>query len=147
MEIKDLTGQDIAVLAETFNKKYRAYLMDPVQKLRFFELSALRNHQGVSVKVILQNPSKTYYYPVEARIADEDHDYSPKEAALFLFDYIDCYFEEYLKKQDVYIPIDWSEFEFDGMPFQLKGQVFNLHLEHLADRILDQQGMGESHIS
>ena len=140
---KELTRQDLAVLTETFNKKYRAYLVHPVHKVRFFELSASRNTDGVFVKVILQNQTKSFYYPIEARIADEDHDFSPQEAALFLFDYIDSYFEEYLQKGDVYVPIDWTEYEWDGTPFQLKGQVFNLHLEHLADQILSRHGMAE----
>lgn len=147
LQIKDFSSQDLALLTETFNKKYRAYLVDSLHKLRFFELVAHREHQGVFVKVVLQNASKAYYYPIEARIADVDHDFSPKEAALFLFDYIDSYFEEYLKNGDVYLPIDWTEFEFDGTPFQLKGQIFNLHLEHLADQILAQHGMGDNYLS
>ena len=60
-----------------------------------------------------------------------------KDAVLFLLDYIDCYFEEFFKEdENVFLPIDWSEYSFDEVPFQLKGQILNLHVEDLADRIL-----------
>jgi hypothetical protein len=63
---------------------------------------------------------------------------SSRDAALFLVDYIDAYYEEYLRDGETFLPIDWAEYESEGVVFQLKGQVLNLEAEKLADEILAQ---------
>ena len=51
---------------------------------------------------------------------------------------MDIYFDEYFKgEEDVYIPIDWTEYTFENLSFKMRGQVRNLKMESLADEILE----------
>jgi hypothetical protein len=115
------------------SRKYGAAL-----KQRYFEVDLKRDGSGVYAKVTLRDRSGSFYYPVEGRIAHEDHSMSSRDAALFLVDYIDAYYEEYLRDGETFLPIDWAEYESEGVVFQLKGQVLNLEAEKLADEILAQ---------
>lgn len=136
---KGLSKEELDQIAETLNRKYRGYLSDPIHKTRFFSVEAHREPRGVYAKVILQNDNQSFYYPIEIRLADLDHDFSMKDGLIFLFDYVDSYFEEFLKNSDVYLPIEWTEHEYEGIPFQIKGQVYNLYLERMADRLLGEE--------
>lgn len=117
-------------LAAAMQTKYRMALGE-----RRFGIEANIRGRGVFVKVILQNPDRSYYYPVEGRMLFEQEEMKSAEAALFLIDYIDTYFEEYLLEEDeeLFLPIDWADHQYEGVSFQLKGQILNLKLEELAD--------------
>lgn len=120
-------------LSELMARKHQSFLND-----RHFEIGVTLSHKpdAVCVKVLLRNKSGSFYYPVEARMT-LDQDMTKEETGYFLIDYIDVYFEEYLADGgDVYLPIDWTDFECEGKTFQLKGQVFNLELEQKADELL-----------
>ncbi len=136
LAIKGLSQDELDHIAETLNRKHRSHLSDPVYKTRFFQVAAQRDSRGVYAKITLQNQDQSFYYPVESRLADIDHDLSAKDAVFFLFDYIDAYWDEYFQNPDVFLPIDWTEYEYDGIPFQLKGQILNLRLERLGDRLI-----------
>ncbi len=120
-------------LAASMNSKYRLALGE-----RRFSLSAEVRGRGVFVKVLLSNPDKSFYYPVEARVLYEKEEMKSGEAALFLFDYIDTYFEEFLLEEDeqLYLSIDWSDHQYEAIEFQVRGQILNLKLEEAADEWL-----------
>ena len=102
----------------------------------YFEASVTADDDQVVTKVILRNLSGSYYYPVEGRLAHQEQELSQRDAFLLLFDYIDLYFEEYLKTREVYLPIDWADYECEGAQLQLRGQILNLEAERLADEYL-----------
>lgn len=126
-----VTPEERTELALMLSRKYGAALNQ-----RYFEVDLKSDGNGVYAKVTLRDKSGSFYYPVEGRIAHEDHSMSNREAALFLVDYIDAYYEEYLRDGETFLPIDWAEYEADGVVFQLKGQVMNLEAERLADEFL-----------
>lgn len=131
-----LTNEECQELAETMMKKYRIALKD-----RAFSIKASLQGKGVYITILFSNPDQSYYYPVEARVMYAEEEMSPREAALFLIDYIDTYFEEYLLEEDeeLFLPIDWTDHEYEAVDFQIKGQILNRKLESLADEWLKGQ--------
>jgi hypothetical protein len=128
-----LTQEDCDELAEQMSTKYRIALQD-----RRFQIQASIKGRGVFVTVLFSNADQSYYYPVEARILYGKEEMKAREAALFLIDYIDTYFEEYLLEEDeqLYLPIDWSDHQYEAVEFQVRGQILNRKLEQLADEWL-----------
>lgn len=127
-----LSTDDLSELSSVMERKYAAHLSQ-----RRFEVIANKDATGVYAKVTLKNKSGSYFYPVEGRLAHLDHDMTAKEAVLFLLEYIDAYFAEYFREGgEVYLPIDWADYEYDGVPMQLKGQILNLEVEKMADEWL-----------
>ncbi|MBC7530624.1 MAG: hypothetical protein H7318_03535 [Oligoflexus sp.] len=130
-----LTNDECVELAETMVKKYRIAMKD-----RSFSIHASVKDKGVYVTVLLSNKDQSYYYPVDARLVFAAEEMEPREAALFLIDYIDTYFEEYLYEEDeqIYLPIDWTDHEYEAFTFQMKGQIINKKIESMADQWLAQ---------
>lgn len=130
-----LTLEEIQTLAEAMNTKYRL-----ARRERLFQISVEKKGKGIYVTVLLANTEQSFYYPVEARILYEAEELSPRNAALFLIDYIDMYFEEFLLEEDesLYIPIDWADHQYDAIDFQIRGQIINKMLENMADELLQQ---------
>lgn len=128
-----LNQDDCEALAKAMESKYAMAL-----KGRNFKVEAEVKGRGVFVKVILANQDKSYYYPVEARVLYEKEEMQRGEAALFLLDYIDAYFDDYLtqENEEVYLPIDWADFQYEAIDFQMRGQILNLKLEELAEEFL-----------
>lgn len=127
-----VTTTECTEIATLMGRKYSTFL-----KQRFFEVVTTKDSHGVYAKITLQNQSGSFYYPVEGRMAHLDHDMSARDASLFLFDYIDAYFAEYFREDgDMYLPIDWADYDSEGVPFQLKGQILNLEVERMADELL-----------
>lgn len=134
MEMEFVTNEDCQELAETMVKKYRIAMKD-----RTFSIRASVQGKGTYVTVLLANADQSYYYPVEGRLMHEAEEMEPTEAALFLIDYIDNYFEEYLYEEDeqIYLPIDWTDHEYEATNFQIRGQIVNKKLENMADEWLN----------
>lgn len=129
---KIIDTEDLTTLENLLQKKYSQYLQD-----KFFSIESSFKEDGVYATVILSNPDQSFYYPVEGRINHIDQDLEKKEAALFLIDFIDTYMEEYItENEDLFLNIDWNDFEYEGTTFQLKGQIKNLLLENKADELL-----------
>jgi hypothetical protein len=128
-----LNEEDCDALAKAMESKYAMAL-----KGRSFKVEAEVKGRGVFVKVILSNQDRSYYYPVEARVLYEKEELQRGEAALFLLDYIDAYFDDYLtqENEEVYLPIDWADFQYEAIDFQMRGQILNLKLEELAEQLL-----------
>lgn len=118
-----------AAYTELLSAKHAQYLGG-----REFLVSSKQVGPAVYVSVTLRNSSDTFHYPVEGRILTNQAQLTAKSAQALLMDYIDAYFEEFLRSgEDVYLPIDWADYELEGMHFQLKGQILNLNLERQAD--------------
>ena len=131
-KVQLLSPEEINSLVKLFNTKYASYLEG-----RFFELESSSDQDLVHAKVLLRNKTDHFYYPVQGQIAYKQEDLSPKDAALFLIDYIDFYFEEFFKENgDILLTIDWSKHAFEAKEFQIKGQILNLERERLADEWL-----------
>jgi hypothetical protein len=129
----EVIPQETAVeLCELLNKKYQVWRGE-----RSFHISSRRDHECIEVKVVLSNVSETFYYPVEGRVDHEAEEMDPVEAALFLVNYIDGYFEEFFEEdENLFIPIDWAEYSYDAVEFQLRGQVLNRFVERISDELL-----------
>jgi hypothetical protein len=121
-------------LAKMMHAKYQYYL-----ESREFFIAAKKDKNAIHVTITLQNPDGSYCYPVQARIDAANESLTDRRSALFLIDYIDLYFEEFLTDggEDLFIPIDWSDYEWDTVNFQLKGQVLNNALETKASKLID----------
>ena len=102
-----------------------------------FTIKAHQDAVSSFATVILSKADESYYYPVEGRAEHHSQDLSPREAILLLIDYIDSYFDEFLREdENVFVPIDWNEFYFEGFTLSLRGQILDLKSETLADKIL-----------
>ena len=133
MKQEFLAENELKELTQIMNIKYGAHL-----KERDFKLSQTKNKENLNVKVVLEKEDESFYYPVEAQINFIEEELSQKEAALFLFDYIDYYFDEYFKENEtIYLNIDWKKVQFDSKSFQIKGQILNLKQEKAAENFLN----------
>lgn len=132
MSTKFLSGQEFGELEEILAQKYAHYLDG-----RYFQVGAEVQGDMVYATVTLKNEEESFFYPVEARMQFVEEDMKAAEAALFLIDYMDAYFEEYLSEgEDLFIPIDWTAHSYLATDFQIRGQVRNLKVERMADELL-----------
>jgi hypothetical protein len=119
-------------VANLFEKKYGTWLGQ-----RFFEVTSATQSAVVTVKVTLRNADKSFFYPIEGRIQFEDQDMKVDDARNFLLNYIDAYIEEFLTGgEETYLPIDWANYDCEGLELQLRGQILNIKLEEQADQLL-----------
>ena len=127
--------EELKELAEAMEKKYAIAM-----KGRTFHIKSVLDSTDVLVTVTLKNEDESMFYPVESKMDYKTETMSVKEAAIFLIDYIDTYFEEFLieEEEDLYLPIDWKEHQYDAVNFSIRGQIRNLKLEKMADHILGQ---------
>lgn len=133
-----ITSEECEELAYLMNQKYAAFLDD-----RKFEILVGHEGPGVKAQVLLQNDAQSFYYPVEGRMLHEEEDMTARDAVLFLIDYIDLYFEEFLSQgEDFYVPIDWAKHQYDAVDFQIRGQILNLKVETMGDRLLTENSKG-----
>lgn len=128
-----VSQQDLTSLSDAMNVKYAQKKGD-----RIFRIDAKKDEGRVLVTVLLCNEDSSFHYPVEGRILYENEDMMAGEAAIFLIDYIDMYFEEFFgsDQEEVYLPIDWSDHQYDAVDFQIRGQIRNKKLEVMADDLL-----------
>lgn len=131
-----LTEKDCQEMARVMERRYAGEIAD-----RYFLTEATRDEFGVYVKVTLRNDSGSFVYPVEARTKHQAHEMNHRDAGLFLLDFVDAYFEEYFGEGgEVFLPIDWADYECEDVALQLKGQILNLKIEKMADDLLASSG-------
>lgn len=116
---------------KNMSSKYANLLQD-----RFFSIESGSIKDIFYLKLTLQNKDESFFYPVMARMHYDEHKRSKSDSALLLVDYLDYYFAQYLKDEEVLLTTEWSEYECEGHKIQLVGQVFNLKLEKEADALL-----------
>ena len=131
-----ISPAECAELAQIMGIKYAAHLDG-----KEFVISVQQQQEWVYVTVTLKNMQESFYYPVEARI-HRDVPLEPREAALFLLDYLDLYFDDYLREKDVYFPLDWAQYVYEGIDFHVRGQILNLEAQRQADALLQPQSHG-----
>lgn len=103
---------------------------------RWFVLDAGEHDGDTWVQVLLRNDTNSFHYPVEARIAASPTK-TRRVQAFFLLAFLDTYWEEFFEEdENVYIPIDWTAYEYQEEKFYLRGQILNLMAENMADRLL-----------
>lgn len=119
-------------LAQIMNLKYAA-----ARRQRYFSIKAAVDGPWATISVVLESADQSFYYPVDGRVLYKTENIDAKSAILLMADYIDAYFEEFFREdENVFIPIDWSHFQFEGINLQLKGQVLNLVHEQAAEELL-----------
>ena len=131
--LKLIEEHECKILASAMDEKYTIYLDD-----RTFSIESMPEEEGVLVRTTLKSPDESYVYPVEARMLHTVEGLDSRKAALFLMNYIDGYFEDYLTEMEsTYLPIDWCEMEYEGVSFQMRGQISNVKVEKMADELLE----------
>jgi hypothetical protein len=132
-QVKDaISESECRELSAILNKKYSARA-----KARFFLMEFNCDAFAAYVKVTLRNSSGSFFYPVEGRIDFGRYDMSRRDAGLVIADFIDCYFEEFFKENgECYLPIDWTDYQYEEVNLQVRGQILNLAIEQFADDIL-----------
>lgn len=119
-------------LIKIMNIKYAPFLKD-----RSFSYKVEIKPDNVCMQVILSNAKETYYYPVEAIFYKEQLSKDLQNSLLQAYDYIDFYFNEFLESnEEVMLPIDWKEQQYEGVRFGIRGQVLNRFQEQQADKLL-----------
>ena len=127
-----LSLEERTELERIMNIKYASKLNG-----RLFVITAHQDKASSFIKITLLNSDESFYYPIEGRIEHKSQNLSVKEASLLLIDYIDSYFDEFLREdENVFVPIDWSEFIYEGFTLSLRGQILDLKSESIADKIL-----------
>lgn len=136
MERRELSTYQTERITEALHIRHEAYL----QKGERFEVSGYVSQDEVYTKMVLHNEDDTFYYPVECRI-DPIHAGIDKvdEALDLLLDFQDYYFGRYFAEdRDIFLSIDWAEYDFEDTKLQAKGQIFNRQLEQIADDLLNE---------
>ncbi len=140
-ENKQITESECTEIAQLMERKYAAFLNG-----RSFKAESRVAPDGVYATITLADDSGAYVYPVQGRIKYKEQDLSPFKAAGILFDYIDLYFEEYLKGDDsALLAIDWADYSLEDIELQLKGQIINQKLEQMGDDWLAGRGLEDLH--
>ncbi len=125
-------ASECAEIETTLQRKYAVFAGN-----RRFKLDGQADGQSVALTLTLKNDDESFFYPVEGRIAHREQGLIQRNAAAMLLDLIDSYFQEYLVNGgEVYLPLDWQEYEVEGNKMQLRGQVQNLRLEKMADDLI-----------
>jgi len=123
---------DCSAIVTLMTRKYAAWIGE-----RQFAADIAYENGFVRVTITLRDSDGAFVYPVEGRIQTTAQDLGAQEGAEILIDFIDGYFEEYLKSGgDTYLPIDWAEYSFEEKNLQVRGQIFNEKLEKMADEFL-----------
>ena len=129
---KLLTVEEIADLSRIMNIKYGSQL-----KQRYFSIVSHVDQVVAFATTTLQNSDGSFFYPVEARMAHKEQNISPREAQLFLIDYIDQYFTDFFNEDEgVLLPIDWCTYRCEDFDLQIRGQILNQRAQNHADELL-----------
>ena len=139
--IEQISTDECEQIANLMNRKYAAFIHD-----RTFRVAANVDETAVHAKITLRDDAGLFVYPVEGRLQYDAQGLKVRDSALLLFDFIDLYFEEYLKQNgEVYLPIDWADYSLDEVTLQLRGQIINEKLERLGDEWLAGRRAEELH--
>ena len=130
-------------IKKLLDKKHLVYL-----ESEEFIIESGATKDQVQLKVTLTKSDKSYYYPIECVFVKESSsDFKETEVAFKMLDYLDLYWTNYFSEErNVFVPLDWSKHEFEGIHFYIRGFVRNLQLENYANDFLSKHGHGDYEI-
>lgn len=136
-------GEDeIINIQSLLNKKHSLYLENEE-----FKVEAEKSKEQIQIRISLSKKDNSFSYPIEGVYIKETKDQKEEDIALNLIDYLDFYWASYFSEErNVFIPIDWSKHEFEGISFYLRGFIRNIALENAADDFLAKYGHGDYEI-
>ena len=137
------TDEEIVNIKKLLNKKHLVYLENEE-----FIIESGSTKEQIQIKVSLIKSDKSNCYPIECVFVKEtDNEFKETEIAFKMLDYLDIYWANYFSEErNIFIPLDWSAHEFEGVQFYMRGFVRNLQLENDADEFLTKYGYGEYEI-
>lgn len=137
------TEEEILSIKKLLDKKHLVYLEDEE-----FIIEVGSTKDQVQLKVSLIKKDKSNYYPIECVFVKETtSEFKETEIAFKMLDYLDVYWSNYFSEErNMFIPLDWSKHEFEGIHFYIRGFVRNLQLEIHANEFLSKHGHGEYEI-
>ena len=134
------TDEELFNIKKLLNKKHLVYLENEI-----FEIECGASQEQIQIRVSLIKNDNTTYYPIECVFMKETSEaFKESDIAVTMLDYLDIYWANYFSEErNVFIPLDWSKHEFEGIAFYIRGFVRNLQLEAHADDFLLKHGHGE----
>lgn len=134
MERKELSAWECGEIVAALQERHDTYLEEGER----FKVEGYRSESEAYAKMTLRNEDNSFVYPVECRIELVPNEIKEESEAMELvLDFQDYYFSRYLREErDLFLPIEWGPFDFDGCTLWARGQIHNLQLEGLADRLL-----------
>lgn len=130
-------------IVHLMNTKHSLYLEN-----ESFDIKCGFNTQQLQLTVTLKKNDNSIIYPIEIVCLHEDYSHLKKiNLAALILDYIDSYWTEYFDEdRNLFVPLDWTKYENEGVSFFLRGFVRHLNLEMQADLFLKENGFGEHDI-
>lgn len=137
------SADELKLIEKSFVKKHSAYLENET-----FTIVAEQSKEQVQIKIVLQKIDLSVVYPIECVFVKELHQkVDSQKIAMLMLDYLDVYWTEYFAEdREVFLPIDWSKHDFEGLSLYMRGFIRNLNAENQADAFLQQYGCGEYQI-
>lgn len=134
------TDDELFHIKKLLNKKHLVYLENET-----FEVESGVSQDQIQIRVSFIKNDNSTSYPIECIFMKETaEEFKELSIAVAMLDYLDIYWENYFSEErNVFIPLDWSKHEFEGIIFYMRGFVRNLQLEAHADNFLLKYGHGE----
>jgi hypothetical protein len=126
-------------VTKLLNKKHMIYLEN-----EHFEIESSFDQNQVQLCISLTKKDMSKSYPIECVfIKETNQSYQNSSIALTMLDYLDIYWTNYFSEErTVFVPLDWSKHEFEGLNFYIRGFIRNLDLETNANEFLSKHGYG-----
>lgn len=133
------TADELIDIKKLLNKRHSVYLEN-----ESFEIESGSSHNQVQISVSLKKNDNTACYPIECVFIKETGDVKESEIAMKMIDYLDIYWTNYFSEErNVFIPLDWSKHDFEGIMFYIRGFIRKPQLETYANNLLLEHGYGD----
>ena len=129
-----MTADEVFAVEQLLNEKHGAK-----RNARQFYVFTGYRAPWVGVEVLLRSLDQKFYYPVQVVAEYKKSGSTKKEIANLLLDFVDLYYSQFFAEEDTLVPIDWSEFDCEGLKLFMRGQIRNRKLEQEADSLLGVQ--------
>ncbi len=134
--------EEILNIQSLLNKKHSLYLDDEE-----FILEVGTSKEQIQIKIVLIKKNNIASYPIECIYLKETAKEEEQDIVLKMIDYLDIYWANYFSEErNVFVPIDWSKHEFEGICFYMRGFLRNIELENAANEFLNKHGHGDYEI-
>lgn len=128
---------ELKKIQETWQRRFQQDIQDEL-----FEISGLFKGSVVVIKLILANADRSFYYEIEGAF---DFANNPKikraEGKYKVLDLIDQYLIEFFESgREVNLHLDWKEYLVGDFTLHMKGEIRNLLVEDMANKLLNNTG-------